>query len=86
MSDTADVNGGKPFAVWSQSISGANAIDPLVAFYDIHGRKREVLFFYSAPDTTRDYHETREVRYFSRVAFLFESKHITSMLLQQAFD
>jgi hypothetical protein len=28
---------------------------PLVAFYDIHGRKREVLFFYSVPDTTRDY-------------------------------
>jgi hypothetical protein len=27
---------------------------PLVAFYDIHGRKREVLFFYFVPDTTRD--------------------------------
>jgi hypothetical protein len=26
----------------------------LVAFYDIHGRKREVLFFCSVPDTTRD--------------------------------
>jgi hypothetical protein len=26
----------------------------LVSFYDIHGRKREVLFFYSVPDTTRD--------------------------------
>jgi hypothetical protein len=30
-----------------------NAI-PLVAFYDIHGGKREVLFFYIVPDTTRD--------------------------------
>jgi hypothetical protein len=25
-----------------------------VAFYDIHGRKKEVLFFYFVPDTTRD--------------------------------
>jgi hypothetical protein len=37
-----------------QSISGINAINPLVAFYDIHGRNREVLFFYFVPDTTRD--------------------------------
>jgi hypothetical protein len=54
MSNTADVTGDKPIAVWSQSISGANAINPLVAFYDIHGRKREVLFFYFVLDTTRD--------------------------------
>jgi hypothetical protein len=26
----------------------------LIAFYDIHIRKREVLFFCSVPDTTRD--------------------------------
>jgi hypothetical protein len=45
--------GGKPIAVSSQSISGVNAIYRVVAFY-IHGRKREVLFFYFAPDTTRD--------------------------------
>jgi hypothetical protein len=37
-----------------QSISGVSAINPLVAFYDIHGGKREVLFFYFVPDTTRD--------------------------------
>jgi hypothetical protein len=37
-----------------QSISGVSAINPLVAFYDIHGGKREVLFFYFDPDTTRD--------------------------------
>jgi hypothetical protein len=34
-------------------ILGVNAINRLVAFYDILGRKREV-FFYSVPDTTRD--------------------------------
>jgi hypothetical protein len=48
------VTGDKLIAVLSQSVSGVNAINPLVAFYDIHGRKREVLFFYFVPDTTRD--------------------------------
>jgi hypothetical protein len=38
MSNAADVAGGK-------YISGVNAINPLVAFYEIHGRKREVLLF-----------------------------------------
>jgi hypothetical protein len=52
--NTADVTGGKPIAVLLQSISGVSAINPLVAFYDIHGGKREVLFFYFVPDTTRD--------------------------------
>jgi hypothetical protein len=37
-----------------QSISGVSAINPLVAFYDIHGGQREVLLFYFVPDTTRD--------------------------------
>jgi hypothetical protein len=46
MSNTADVTGGKSIAMTSQSISGVSAINPLVAFYDIHGSKREVLFFY----------------------------------------
>jgi hypothetical protein len=54
MMNTADVTGGKPIAVRLQSISDGDAVNPLVAFYDIHGRKREVLFFYSVPDTTRD--------------------------------
>jgi hypothetical protein len=58
MRNTADVTGGKPIAVLFQSISGVSAIDPLVAFYDIHGgkreRKREKRFFYFVPDTTRD--------------------------------
>jgi hypothetical protein len=47
--------GGKPIAVLLKSISGVNAINLLVAFYDIHGGKIEVLFFYSVPDTTRDH-------------------------------
>jgi hypothetical protein len=49
------VTGGKPIAVLLQSISGVSAINPLVAFYDIHGGKREMLCFYFVPDTTRDF-------------------------------
>jgi hypothetical protein len=54
MRHTADVTGGKPITVLLQSISGVSAINPLVAFFDIHGGKREVLFFYFVPDTTQD--------------------------------
>jgi hypothetical protein len=54
MRNTADVTGGKPIAVLLLFILGVSAINPLVAFYDIHGGKREVLFFYFVPDTTRD--------------------------------
>jgi hypothetical protein len=54
MRNTADVTGGKPIAVLLQSISGVSAINPFVDFYDIHGGKKEVLFFYFVPDTTRD--------------------------------
>jgi hypothetical protein len=54
MRNTVDVTGGKSIAVLLQSYSGVSAINPLVAFYDIHGGKREVLFFYFVPDTTRD--------------------------------
>jgi hypothetical protein len=50
MKNTADVTGVKPIAVLLQSISGVSAINPLGAFYDIHGRKREVLIFYFVPD------------------------------------
>jgi hypothetical protein len=53
--NTADVTGCKPIAIWLWSISGGDAVNPLVAFYNIHGRKREVVFFCSVPDTTRDY-------------------------------
>jgi hypothetical protein len=54
MMNTADVAGGKPIAVSLQSILGVSDINPVVAFYDIHGGKREVVFFYFVPDTTRD--------------------------------
>jgi hypothetical protein len=54
MRNSADVIGGKPIAVLLQSISGVSYINTLVTFYDIHGGKREVLFFYFVPDTTRD--------------------------------
>jgi hypothetical protein len=33
--------------------TGVSAINAL-AFYDIHGRKKEVVFSYFVPDTTRD--------------------------------
>jgi hypothetical protein len=46
--NTADVTGGKPIAVRSQSISDVSAINSLVAFDDIHGRKGKVLLFSSA--------------------------------------
>jgi hypothetical protein len=46
MSTTADVTGSKLIAVLLLSISGISA--------DIHGRKREGLFFYFVPDTTRE--------------------------------
>jgi hypothetical protein len=55
MRNTADVTGGKLIAVLLKPISGVTAINTLVAFYDIHGGKREVLFFYFVPDTTRDH-------------------------------
>jgi hypothetical protein len=43
--NTADKTGGKTIAVSFQSISGVSAINHLVAFYDIHGGKREILLF-----------------------------------------
>jgi hypothetical protein len=49
MRNTADVTGGKPIAVWTQTTSGASAINSLVAFYDIHRRKEVVLFFFFWP-------------------------------------
>jgi hypothetical protein len=55
MKNTAVVTGGKPIAVLLQSMSSVSAINPLVAFYDIHREKREVLFFYFVLDTTRNY-------------------------------
>jgi hypothetical protein len=45
---------GKPIAVRSQFISDVSAVKPLVAFYDIQGKKGEVLLFCSVSDTTQD--------------------------------
>jgi hypothetical protein len=53
MRNTADVTDSKPIAVWSQYISGVSAVNPFVAFYDVHKWKGEVLFFCSVLDTTR---------------------------------
>jgi hypothetical protein len=53
MRNTADVTGGKPIAFLLQSISGVSAINPLVVFYDIHGGKREALFFFFVLDYMR---------------------------------
>jgi hypothetical protein len=69
MRSTADVTDGKPIAVLLQSISGVSAINPLVAFYEIHGGKREVLFFYFVPDTTRD--ET--IRFYQYIIVRFDT-------------
>jgi hypothetical protein len=37
---------------------GVSAINPLVALYDIYGRKRQVLFFYFVPNTIGEYINT----------------------------
>jgi hypothetical protein len=47
------MTGGKPIASLLQFISGVSAINPLVAFYDIHGGKRGAILLF-VPDTTRD--------------------------------
>jgi hypothetical protein len=49
---TADVTSGKPIAVLLQSISGVNAINPLVAF-TTSMEEREMLIFYFVLDTIR---------------------------------
>jgi hypothetical protein len=53
MRNTADKTGSKPIAVLLQYISGVSAINPLVAFYNIHEGKREVLFFYFVQSLSR---------------------------------
>jgi hypothetical protein len=56
MRNTADVTGGKPIAVFLQSISGVSAINPVVAFYDIHGGTRgAILLFCPGRHTTQVY-------------------------------
>jgi hypothetical protein len=45
MRNSADVTSGKPIVVLLQPISGVSAINPSVAFYDIHGEKSAILLF-----------------------------------------
>jgi hypothetical protein len=40
MRNIADVTDGKPIALRLQSISGGDAGNPLIAYYDIQGRKK----------------------------------------------
>jgi hypothetical protein len=54
MTNTSDVTGGKPIAVWSQFISGVSAINPLIAFYDIHEETGAILLFCPGHHTRRD--------------------------------
>jgi hypothetical protein len=54
LKNIADVIVGKPIAVLLHSISDVSDINLLVAFYDIHGEKREVLSFI----LSRTAHET----------------------------
>jgi hypothetical protein len=50
--NNVEVTGGKPTAVRLQSILDVSAVNPLIAFYDIYGRKGEALFYSSVSDTT----------------------------------
>jgi hypothetical protein len=49
-----DMTDGKPIAVSPQSISDVSDVGPLVAFYDKHRRKGEVLFYPFVPNNTQD--------------------------------
>jgi hypothetical protein len=68
--NASEATGAKPIAVRSQSISGVSTVNPLVALYDIHGRKREVPFFGFVLDTTRD--DFFSSQYFSYLAHFGE--------------
>jgi hypothetical protein len=61
-----------PIVVRSQSISGVSAINLLVAFYDIHGRKGEVVFFF----LSRTPHDTMNILLFRDTKHSFSNKHI----------
>jgi hypothetical protein len=58
MRNTAYVTDGKPIAVCLQSMSGGDVVNSLLVFYEIYGRKRDVLFFCFLPDTTQDDFDT----------------------------
>jgi hypothetical protein len=58
---------GKLIAVWLRSISRGDAVNSLIALYDIQGRKKEELFFYSFLDITR--HSMRMRYIYCNLAF-----------------
>jgi hypothetical protein len=76
MRNTADVTDGKPIAVLLQSISGVSAINLLVVFNDIHGGKREVLFFI----LSRTPHETY------RIIILYKTKSLSTVYPHVSLD
>jgi hypothetical protein len=51
MKNKADVTCGKPIAVWLQSISGGDLVNPLVAFYDMKQKRRCYSFVRSGRQT-----------------------------------
>jgi hypothetical protein len=50
------MTGGKPISVLSQSISGVCAFNLLAGILRHSWKKKELLFYYFVPDTTRDYY------------------------------
>jgi hypothetical protein len=82
--NTADVTGGKPIAVLLQSFSGVSAINPIVAFYDIHGGKREVLFYYFVPDTTREFENLNTQHYITYYYYITFIQHLIIFHYNQA--
>jgi hypothetical protein len=74
MSNTAAVTGDMLIAVLLQSISDVSAINPLVAFYAIHGGKREVLFFFLSR-TPHETTTTRETSYLYLIAYTITVYH-----------
>jgi hypothetical protein len=55
MRNNTHVTAGKPIPNWLQSISGVSAVNLLVTFYDVNGRKEHMLFFCSVLETTQDF-------------------------------
>jgi hypothetical protein len=49
--NTTDVTGGKTIAVNSQSDSDVSAFNILIAYYDMNGRKGEIIFFVLSHET-----------------------------------
>jgi hypothetical protein len=59
MRNAAYIADGNPIAVWLQCITGGSVVNPLVAFYDIHGKRWRDVTSFILWDATR----LREVAY-----------------------